>query len=494
LGVHFTSTDEGLSGTGTRKRSGFNQMMKDAELGLFDLIIIKEISRFARNTVDSLTNIRRLKALGIGIEFVSGTKMNTLKVDEFTITLFSSLAQKESENTSERVKWGQLRQMERGVAFGGVALGYNKSKGTLTVNEEEAKIVRRIFSKYCDEGKGINAISKELEEEGVKTKTGNAKWTSGAVSWILKNEKYAGDLIQRKTYTVDCLTHEKKRNSGEVEFVTQRNHHEPIIDRATFDKAQAELARRGELAKERAKYTTRYPFSGKIKCGLCGKSFVSRRRANRKTVLAWKCHNGFRYGAVKTTAQGETVGCDNPSISDELLRRVFLHSLRDVAKNKEAVIARVEKAVLSAVSETGKNAKSDAALKRGIANIEKKQDVLLDARLGNEITKEEFRKKKDALGAELETLRARLADSEKKQEFISRQSDLIEKIKTSIREMAGAEVFSGDVCKEVLDKIVVHNRSEYRVFFKGLADPVTHQDAWASSSAQRNDQPRFHYR
>jgi len=361
--------------------------------------------------------------------------------------------------------------MERGFAFGSDVLGYSKSKGVLTVNEDEAPIVRKIFSKYCDDGKGLHMISKELEDEGIKTKKGNSRWTSAAVSRILKNEKYAGDLVQRKTYTTDCLTHEKKYNNGEVELIIQRNHHEPIVSRDTFDRAQAELARRGEAAREHARYTIRYPFSGKVKCGLCGMTFVSRKRENRKTQLAWKCLNNFKYGKVKENAQGEARGCNNPSVSDELLQQVFLHSLNDVVKDKEGIIIAVEKAVIAAIGETTGDLGNETAIKRDIAALERKQDVLLDARLENEISKEDFKKKKAALDAQLEILNARLEENEKQKQLLSRQDTLIDSIKSSIRTMVSAEVFSGEVCKSVLDKIVVHSRSEFDVHFKGLQDP-----------------------
>jgi len=461
--------DEGISGTGTKKRAGFNQMMDDAGKDLFDLIIIKEISRFARNTVDSLTNIRRLKSLGIGIEFISGSKMNTLKVDEFTITIFSSLAQKESENTSERVKWGQRRRMEQGIAFGCNVLGYNKTKGVLTVNEEEAEIIRMIFRKYCDEGKGVHVISKELEEIGAKTKKGNTNWTNGSVSRILKNEKYAGDLVQRKTYTVDCLTHEKRFNKGEEEFVIRQDNHEPIIDRETFDKAQAELARRGAASLDNARYTIRYPFSGKVKCGCCGKTFVSRKRYERKTLLAWKCYNGYKYGTAKQNAAGETVGCNAASIRDELLQQVFLKSLKDIVTGKEQIIAEVENAVINAVGEI-QTSTEETNINREIIRLERKLDVLLDARLENEITKDEFKKKKTLMEMELNILNKKLKESENRQQLIDNQHALMDKIRDIIKKLVSSEEFSGEVCKEVLEKIIVHGRSEYSVYFKDLKD------------------------
>lgn len=233
--------DEGLSGTSTKKRSAFNAMISDAREGMFDLILTKEVSRFARNTVDLLSYTRSLRAMNIGVVFMLDN-IDTLAPDgELRLAIMASLAQEESRKTSERVKWGQKRQMERGVVFGRNMLGYDVRDGRLYINDEGAEIVRIIFGKYTYEKKSICAIARELGDAGYKTLSGNERWSHTAVSRVLHNEKYAGDLVQQKTYTPDFLSHEKKYNHGEVETVMIQNHHEPIIPREVWNIAQARL-------------------------------------------------------------------------------------------------------------------------------------------------------------------------------------------------------------------------------------------------------------
>ena len=223
--------DEGLTGTSTKKRKAFNKMIADAHLGKFNLILTKEVSRFARNTVDTLQYTRELKALNIGVRFLLDN-IYTLDADaELRLTIMASLAQEESRKTSERVKWGQKRQMEKGVVFGRDMLGYDVINGVMHINEEGAEIVKLIFHKFVFEKKGCCTIARELREAGYKTITGNTMWSNTVILKALRNEKYCGDLTQKKTYTPDYLTHSKKYNHGEEDFVTLKNHHEPIIDR-----------------------------------------------------------------------------------------------------------------------------------------------------------------------------------------------------------------------------------------------------------------------
>ena len=223
--------DEGITGTSTKKRAAFNRMIADAHLGKFHLILTKEVSRFSRNILDTITYTRELKALGVGVLFMNDG-ISTLEPDaELRLSIMGSIAQEESRKTSTRVKWGQTRRMEQGVVFGRSLLGYDVKDGCLTVNPEGAEIVRLIFYKYGVEKKGTTVIARELREAGYRTHSGNVKWSNTHIVKILKNEKYVGDLVQKKTITPDYLSHAKKYNHGEEEFVIIRDHHEPIIDR-----------------------------------------------------------------------------------------------------------------------------------------------------------------------------------------------------------------------------------------------------------------------
>ncbi len=205
--------DEGISGTNTKRRKEFNRMIACAKNGDFDLIITKEISRFARNTLDSIFYTRDLKRHGVGVIFLNDN-INTLDGDaELRLAIMSSIAQEESRKTSERVKWGQKRQMEQGVVFGRSMLGYDVKDGRMTINEEGAKIVRLIFHKFADEGKGTHVIARELKEEGILPMRAK-EWQNTVILRILRNEKYCGDLVQKNTYTPIFYLMKRKRTAG----------------------------------------------------------------------------------------------------------------------------------------------------------------------------------------------------------------------------------------------------------------------------------------
>ena len=211
--------DEGITGTSTKKRVRFNQMISDAHNGRYKIILTKEVSRFSRNILDTIVYTRELKALGVNVIFMNDG-INTADPDaELRLSIMGSLAQEESRKTSARVKWGQSRRMEQGVVFGRSMLGYDVNDGKMTINPEGAEIVRLIFQKYGLEKKGTSVIARELREAGYKTYTGNTKWNNTHIIKILKNEKYVGDLVQKKTITPDYLTHEKKYNHGEEEMI-----------------------------------------------------------------------------------------------------------------------------------------------------------------------------------------------------------------------------------------------------------------------------------
>ena len=234
--------DEGISGTSTKKREQFNRMIAEAKQRKFDLLITKGISRFARNTLDSIYYTRELRKVGVGVLFLNDG-INTLDGDaELRLSIMASIAQEESRKTSERVKWGQKRRMEEGVVFGRSMLGYDVRNGKMYVNEEGAEVVRKIFYKFVEERKSTHTIARELLEEGIYPMR-SKKWRNTVILRILQNEKYCGDLVQKKTFTPDYLSHEKKYNRGEEEFVIIKNHHEPIISREMFEKAEKIFSR-----------------------------------------------------------------------------------------------------------------------------------------------------------------------------------------------------------------------------------------------------------
>lgn len=282
--------DKGISGTAVKNRIRFMQMMEDAEKGLFQVIITKEVSRFSRNILDAVSYSRKLRNLGISIRFMNDGIDTSQPDAELRLSIMASLAQEESRKTSDRVKWGQTRRMEKGVVFGTSMLGYDVKNGKITVNKEGAEIVKKIFNKYVFLHMPASEIAKELHNEGIKTYTGKEKWTPSVIIKILKNEKYCGDLMQKKTFTPDYLTHKKKINKGNEKTIYIKNHHIPIISRELWEAAQNEIKRKSRVKCKNTGKGTKYPLSGKIICASCGSPFVSRKRKDKKgNYTVWKC-------------------------------------------------------------------------------------------------------------------------------------------------------------------------------------------------------------
>ena len=379
--------DEGISGTNTKKRKEFNRMIACAKNGDFDLIVTKEISRFARNTLDSIFYTRDLKKHGVGVIFMNDN-INTLDGDaELRLAIMSSIAQEESRKTSERVKWGQKRQMEQGVVFGRSMLGYDVKDGKMYINEDGAKVVRLIFHKFVDEGKGTHVIARELREEGIKPMRVK-EWQNTVILRIIRNEKYCGDLVQKKTYTPDFLSHEKKVNLGQEEFVIIKDHHEPIISRELFDKANRMLDEKSLSQEGKTKYSSRYLFSGKIKCGCCGGGYVARykTRKNGSRYKAWRCLEAARHGSPHVDKAGNLVGCRGLSIRNEdavhimyLVTKSLKYNKKKITDNTLAIIKSIISSGDSSDLPNGIQAyPKSAAIAKLVAEITKAMNELIN--------------------------------------------------------------------------------------------------------------------
>ncbi|MDR0470965.1 MAG: recombinase family protein [Nitrososphaerota archaeon] len=342
--------DEGISGASVDKREGFKQMIADAEAHKFDLLLTKEISRFARNVLDSIYYTRKLKTLGIGVFFMNDN-INTLEPDaDLRLAIMSAIAQEESRKISQRTRWGQKRSMERGFVFGTGLLGYHLKNGKLSVNEDGAKIVRLIFDLYLS-GIGTKLIGKELENRGIPTPNGGVRWHTSAILDILKNEKYAGMLKQKKTITTDFLSHKRKVNEGEEDYIIEENNHAPIITKEMFDRVQGEIKRRRVAVMEKSRYSNRYAWSGKIECAYCKSKFGRRYGSHRSEQfkVVWRCTKAIKYGKEKINAQGQKVGCNCEAVHEEFLKGNFLAVLNGVIENKDLVVQELRNAMHHAI-------------------------------------------------------------------------------------------------------------------------------------------------
>ena len=294
--------DEALTGT-KDNRPEFQRMLTDCRDGKIDMIITKSITRFARNTVTLLATIRELRDLGIDVYFEK-ENIHTLSADgELMITLLAAYAQEESYNVSENQKWRIRKMFEQGHPNTGRMLGYRLKDGVLEIVPEEAEIVKMIFDDYLS-GMGRNLIVKKLIRMGVPTLSGG-QWRESTVLGILTNEKYTGDMLLQKTYSVDHLTKKQMINHGERRRYYIENSHEPIIDKETFAKVQQELARRAEKFQPNTPFSGEYPFTGLIRCGFCGGYFRRKITASgtKYAKPVWICNTFNTYGKDVCSAQ-----------------------------------------------------------------------------------------------------------------------------------------------------------------------------------------------
>lgn len=322
-------TDEGISGTNIKKRTGFNEMIADALDGKIDLIVTKSVSRFARNTVDSLVTIRKLKDKGVECFF---EKENIYTLDskgELLITIMSSLAQEESRSISENVTWGQRKAFSDGkvrIATRNFK-GFKKDDtGKVVIDEKEAEEVRLIYRLYLD-GYSSTAIAKELMKRGIKSPGGKDNWSKVVVDSILTNEKYKGDALLQKRFTVNFLDHKLKKNEGEVPQYYVEKNHEAIIEPAQWDRVQAEMKRRESIGYS---FSSKCLFSSKIICsdcgGLYGRKVWHSNDPYRKVV--WQCNHKFSNESK----------CSTPSIDEEIIKGAFIKAYNILSKNKKELI------------------------------------------------------------------------------------------------------------------------------------------------------------
>ena len=460
--------DEGISGTNTKKRKEFNRMIECAKNGDFDLIITKEISRFARNTLDSIFYTRDLKKHGVGVIFLNDN-INTLDGDaELRLAIMSSIAQEESRKTSERVKWGQKRQMEQGVVFGRSMLGYDVKDGKMTINEEGAKIVRLIFHKFVDEGKGTHVIARELREEGIEPMRVK-EWQNTVILRVIRNEKYCGDLVQKKTYTPDFLSHEKKYNRGQEEFVILKDHHEPIISRELFDKANRILDAKSLSQEGKAKHSNRYPFSGKIKCGRCGASYVARYKTRKdgSRYKAWRCYEAANHGRPHTDKAGNQVGCSGESIRNEDAIYLLYLVCRELKINRQKVVDNLTKTI-DAVMRIDLTGTSTSALSEKIEEAKKKRTGLIDLYTSGDIDKTEFTALRAKYDEDIEKLKSMAEGIEQQQTMILKQRELMEDIKNAIDELINGIQYEDEYYTQILDKMVINDKNHIDVYLKML--------------------------
>jgi len=460
--------DEGISGTNADNRPGFQEMMQDCENGKLDLIITKSISRFSRNVTVTLEVARKLRDKDIGI-FFEKENLNTLHyTSESLLAIFSSLAQAESESMSENIKMGREFKYKNGECCYnmGKVFGFNQdSDGIVTINAEQAVVVKHMYEGYLN-GMSIGGIIKDLQERKIPSPTGKEKWSPGTVERILSSEKYKGDFLTRKTFTVDPISKKKKKNTGQVSQYLITNHHPAIIEPEMFDMVQSEMARRGcikknDKKKHYGKYSGKFPFNNLIICGDCGAKY-------RRTM--WVEKNGDKkhvWRCVNRIQDGKKAHCRHSvSINDIYLTKKTVEAINIIYKSRSRVKDILKCSIASLMGDT-----EQPMITKNTARLEELSDLMRDAIFKNatgEMTPKELEKICYEVKTESEKLRKENEEHEMTRKMKSAESSKLKQIFKAVDEMAEELTeIDNTLVRNIIEKMEVISEDKLTIWFIG---------------------------
>lgn len=372
--------DEGITGTSACKRKDFLRMIRQCRQGKIDMILAKSVSRFARNTVDTLNYTRELRGMGIPVIFEEQNINSIYPESEFLITIHGAFAQSESEGISSRVKWGKHQAMRTGKANiqYKTLLGYEKNPdGEMVVNAEQAETVRRIYEMYLS-GQTLRSIKETLESGGFKNSAGTMEWTTSNLRTILSDEKYCGDVLLQKTFIQDCISKKVIKNTGQLPMYLIQNHHEAIIPRDRFDAVQVELARRKTLTNSTKKsaptgmsrYSGKYALSGLLFCGECGTAYrrvVWTQHGEKRAV--WRCTSRLDYG--------KKYCLNSPTLDEEPLQQAILNAINSVMSDHSTLAEQLRDTMEQELSPIPGESMSLGDIDRAIADLGRQFTALL---------------------------------------------------------------------------------------------------------------------
>lgn len=487
-------TDEGITGTSARKRPQFMKMIEDAGNGEFDLILTREVARFARNTVDTLQYTRSLKAKGVEVFFINDN-IKTFDGDgELRLTIMATLAQDESRKTSIRVKCGQQTSMENGVFYGnGNILGYDRVDKNMVINPEQAKTVRMIYDWYLD-GKGIRAIKFMLEQSGRLTATGKTNWHEGNISKILQNSFYCGIITYHKEYTPDYLEQKKIRNFGELEYTRTKGTHEPIITEEEFEKVQCMIAKRRKELKNTGAGKRRYVGEkqpGDVWTELlickCGHKFNRKvwHKVENDIQYGYQCYSSIRTGTVTTRKKkGLPIDdiCKTPMIAgwklQMMVKNIFSEYLHNTSEILELAESMLEKHIYDEEPKTD-NALLIEQKKLEIEKLNNRLNNLIEMRADGEITREVFQAKKRDIENRVLLIRNELTEMQPQEETIddATHDEKIKILKFYLEQSVNPDVLDSipeDVIRAFIVKVVVYeNGFDWYLRFSPDSPPTT---------------------
>lgn len=445
--------DEGISGSSTEKRDSFNRMIKDAKNKKFDLILTKEVSRFARDTLDSIKNTRELLADGIGVFFLSDN-INTLLPDsELRLTIMASLAQDEIRKLSERVKFGYQRSIKNGRVLGNNDIwGYEKKDGKLVINEEEAKMVKRIFELYVSGKYGFHSIARILYKEGYKNRNGN-ELAYTTISYIIRNPKYKGYYCGNKSTVVDykLKTIVKK---DEEDWVMYKDNETvpPIVSEEIWELAQKIYNKRKDKVSgvDKKVYQNRYPFSAKIRCAEHNRSFHRKVYAykTKDDEVVWLCPHNNRTKNDK---------CKTPVLYEKELFKILREQLIDFISNKKSIVYSLTKLYRENISLRDFD-KEIAKKESDIAKVNKEKDKLLSHNVNDIISDKEFKQRNDICNVKISELEKEIEEIKNEQIKANNMEEEIMKLEALLEDEIKCP--SDEVLFDLLDEIVVYSSDD----------------------------------
>ena len=457
-------TDEGISAVNTKHRDGFNRMIRDALAGKIDLIVTKSVSRFARNTVDSLTTIRKLKEAGCECFFQKENIMTFDSKGELLITIMSSLAQEESRSISENVTWGQRKRFADGkvsIPYGQF-LGYRKgADGLPEIIPEEAEIVKRIYREFL-QGKSTNAIATTLTKEGIPTPGKKAVWQRATVESILQNEKCKGSALLQKSFTVDFLTKKTKVNEGEVPQYYVEDSHPAIIEPWEREQVQAELERRKN---SRTRHRQTSPFSGKILCADCGGIFGAKtwHSTDRYRRVIWQCNDKFK-GEHK---------CETPHLTEKRLKELFLSALGAYLSDRETVIVRLRD-TQRVLTDTDFIDEDIRTLEEELTAVTEMLRLCIEENAANATTEETYRATHAELCRRFEETEARLTSLQKQRDRMKADAIAIGGMMFELGELTALPLtFDEKLWNGTIDHVIVYADERVVFCFKDGKEIVT---------------------
>ncbi len=443
-------------------------MIRHCKRGKVDMIITKSISRFARNTVDCLIYTRKLRELGIDVYFEEQRLHSMQAGSEFYITLYGSIAQSESENISENVKWGKAQAAKEGkVAFSYKHfLGYKKgADGQPEIDEEEAPTIRYIYERFLA-GDSIQGIANKLMEKGLKTPCGKEEWGASTIRSILKNERYTGDVIINKTFIVDCLTKKAKVNNGERAKYLVENNHPGIISREVFGAAQEELAKRvgkpkvsGKGISERGKYSSKFALTEILVCGECKTAYRRCTWVKRgKKKIVWRCVNRIDFGSRYCH--------ESPTIGEDALHSAIMAAIQGLAQESGTALDTLKLHIGMVVNKAeGKDER--AAIKIRLAEIQLEIRQMITATSSENV--DSFDDSKiQILALEQAELKAKLEGMEKDQAEKEKNKSKLEDLYTILDGLKNHPLeYDDELVRKMIDTIVVLTKDKIRIVFKG---------------------------